>query len=209
MKIKYKLLLIIMLMPLIVFAKENLLSINEQDGKPIYNKDLINDKKFLSHLDMMPGETYTDELTIENNTSKSYSIYFKLEESNNSTESLSMLEQMTIKISLEGNKIYEGKVLNAKALDNEKNAILLGEFEPQAKQKMTVETTLSEDYITEESIDTSFDWKFYARYGEEDIQEIVAVENTAMFFSKNIVIVAIICMIIGALILLKMTRKSN
>lgn len=209
-KITKFLLLIFLLIPLSVSAKENTLSFSEKDKKIVYEKDLINADKFLKYSNMMPGETYNDELTIKNNASRLYTLYFKLE-SSETDKSLELLQNIQIKVLLAGQKIYEGNILEAKSNDNEKQALLLGEFPTSTESKMTVETTLSEDYTINptESVNANLDWKFYARYGDEEIKEVVATENTAMNASKNMVIIAILFMVIGSFLIIGIKRKSN
>ena len=60
-----------------VYAKENRLYFTESNNRIYYESRLLNEKVFMKHTDMVPGASYTDELTIENGTNTKYTLYLK------------------------------------------------------------------------------------------------------------------------------------
>lgn len=153
-----------------VFAAENKLYFTESGDRLLYSGSLLDDNIFMKHLDMTPGSSYTDELIIENGTSTTYKLFFKVIEKSDVSHDL--LDYIDMKIYLDDVLIYDGKV---KGLDynndgvNLQNAIELGDFPGRRKAVMKVETSLSTDYSNQEDNDLSeVDWQFYAEYYEEE-----------------------------------------
>ena len=121
---------------------------------------------------MLPGSSYTDELIIENGTSTTYRLFFKVIEKNQSDVSNNLLDYINMKIYLDDSLIYDGKV---KGLDYNNNgvnlqeAIEIGDFPGGRRAVMKAETTLSTDYNNPEDNDFSeIDWQFYAEYDEKE-----------------------------------------
>ena len=61
-----------------VQAKENKLYFTEENDRLYYESKLIDEDVFMKHIDMTPGENFTDELLIENGTNTKYTLYFKI-----------------------------------------------------------------------------------------------------------------------------------
>lgn len=158
-----------------VLAFDNKLSLTEIDNKIYYDKDLYNEDTFINHLDMIPGSNYTDELVVENNTSKNLKLYLKVEEEVQGSAVNDLLDSIFMKVYLDDSLIYDGKV---KGLDyklngvNLQNAILLKKFLKNEKSKIKVQLYLSKDYDNKNINDYSYlVWKFFAEYANDDIND--------------------------------------
>lgn len=193
-----------------VYASENRLYFTEDDGQLYYESSLIDEKIFLNHLDMVPGDSFTDELIIENGTEDTHKIYFKVSPKEENANVREFFEYLFMKIYLDDELIYDGKI---KGLDynhsgvNLQDVVFIGEFEPGDTGRMVVETKLSEQYSNTNFNDNSFvDWTFYADYEKDpepspsptitpnpsptdepinpntDIIEILPIPNTGIFF---------------------------
>jgi len=131
------------------------------------------DETFMKHVNMTPGSKYTDELSIENNTKTDYKLYFKIKERDQSKLANELLDNISMTVYLDGEKIYEG---SAKGLDysgegvNLQNAIYIGEYKANKNSKIVVETKFSEDYNNPKNTEFSYiDWVFYASYEDQVI----------------------------------------
>lgn len=164
MKKLFSLLLIIILMySFNVFALEDKLLIRSDGDKLTYDKELIHTNDFIVRDNMLPGESYDDALTIENKSTKTFSLYFKLDQKSN----VDLLNYLNIVVKIDGTTVYSGKITEAQNTSNPNKAILLKKFIPNQSSYMTVKTTLSEDYTKHNNTTNSeIDLKFYAMYGD-------------------------------------------
>lgn len=191
------------------YAKENKLYFTESGKQRInYESKLLDKEYFLKH-DLVPGEKYTDELLIENGTKTKYTLYFKIIPREQSEEANQLLEEINMKITIDGKVTYEGKATGLSYTDNGINlheAILLGDFEPSKESRMVVETILPEEYSnTDSSISSFIDWQFYAQYEEK---LIVINPNTGDNVSKYLKI-AVCCGIVIILIAFLYSKKMK
>lgn len=164
------------------FAAENVVYIYEADGKIYYDSARI-DGNFMYHDAMVPGgETYTDELKVENGTSKDYDIYFQITSENNSPKAEKLLDhiEMTIWLGDSTEPMYRGK---ARGLDyyetgvNLTDAVLLKHFASGESVKMRVETYLDATYSDIDNPDTSkTKWHFYIADTPEPEPEPTPIE---------------------------------
>jgi len=119
-----------------VQARENKLYFTEENNRLYYESKLIDEDIFMKHIDMTPGESFTDELLIENGTNTKYTLYFKVVPREQSAEADELLENIIMKIKLDEEIIYEGKATGLdyteQGIDLQK-AILLGDFTPSKK----------------------------------------------------------------------------
>ncbi len=199
---------IVLFISLIVFsilsvqAKDNKLYFTEENDRLYYESKLLDEDVFMKHIDMTPGESFTDELLIENGTNTKYTLYFKIVPREQSSDADELLENINMKIKIDGNVIYEGK---ATGLDytnqgiNLQKAILLGEFTPSKISNMIVETTLSEDYSNTNFNDYSYiDWSFYAQYDEsKPLTEIIVSPNTMKNSFPVTIVISVFVILIG------------
>lgn len=210
-KILVGILLFIFITP--VYARENRLYFTESDDRIYYESKLIDEDYFLKHTDMVPGESFRDELIIENGTKTKYALYFKVVPREQSNDSDELLENILMKISIDGEVIYEGNALGVDYTENGINlqeAILLGEFQANKESKMIVETTLSKEYSNTEYRELSYiDWAFYAQYEDSDPEEIVKIPDTGISGSSTTSILPIIIILIGLGIMFYAYKKEE
>lgn len=197
-----------------VQAKENKLYFTEENNRLYYESKLIDEDIFMKHIDMIPGESFTDELLIENGTNTKYTLYFKVVPREQSAEADELLENIIMKIKLDEEIIYEGKATGLdyteQGIDLQK-AILLGDFTPSKNSKMVVETKLSENYDNTELNEFSYiDWSFYAQYDDSKppVEIIVSPNTMRNSFPYTIVFSAII-ILIGIGIVKSAYKKKN
>ena len=197
-----------------VQARENKLYFTEENNRLYYESNLIDEDIFMKHIDMTPGESFTDELLIENGTNTKYTLYFKVVPRNQSAEADELLENIIMKIKLDEEIIYEGKATGLdyteQGIDLQK-AILLGDFTPSKNSKMVVETKLSENYDNTELNEFSYiDWSFYAQYDDSKppVEIIVSPNTMRNSFPYTIVFSAII-ILIGIGIVKSAYKKKN
>jgi hypothetical protein len=191
---------LILLITLPVRAEDNRLYFVEgkDSDKVYYESGLFDSKKFMSHLDMVPGSSYTDTLVIENSTNTKYTLYFKFNKKSQSQDAENLLNNIIMKITINGNVIYEGKANGMGSLDLT-DAVLLGDVLPKTKYNMVVNTYLSTEYTNPQDDDLAkIDWTFYAQYDREPPREIVPITGSDR--SNNIVIIAIILIVLASLI---------
>ena len=197
-----------------VQAKENKLYFTEENNRLYYESKLIDENIFMKHVDMTPGESFTDELIIENGTNTKYTLYFKIVPREQSAEADELLDNIMMKIKLDDNVIYEGKATGLdyteQGIDLQK-AILLGNFAPSKNSKMVVETKLSENYDNTEFNDFSYiDWSFYAQYDDsEPPVEIIASPDTMKNSFPFAFVFSVIIILIGFGIIKSAYKKKN
>lgn len=209
-KVLVLILLLVFITP--VYARENRLYFTESDERIYYESKLIDEDYFLKHTDMVPGESFRDELVIENGTKTKYTLYFKVVPREQSKESNELLENILMKISIDGEVIYEGNALGVDYTEdgiNLQEAVLLGDFQADKESKMIVETTLSKEYSNTEYRELSYiDWAFYAQYEDSDPEEIVKIPDTGIGGSSTTSIFPIIIILIGLGIMFYMYKKE-
>ena len=197
-----------------VEAKENKLYFTEENNRLYYESKLIDENIFMKHVDMTPGESFTDELIIENGTNTKYTLYFKIVPREQSAEADELLDNIMMKIKLDDNVIYEGKATGLdyteQGIDLQK-AILLGNFATSKNSKMVVETKLSENYDNTEFNDFSYiDWSFYAQYDDsEPPVEIIASPDTMKNSFPFAFVFSVIIILIGFGIIKSAYKKKN
>ena len=154
-----------------VNARENRLYVTGSDYKLAYDSKLIDENVFMKHIDMIPGDSYTDELIIENNSSLSYDLYFKVIPKDMNAPKRVFFNNISMKIYLDDNLVYDGGVDGMDYQSsgvNLQDSVLLGTFPVGRVANMRVETSLSEDYSDTNFSDNTFiDWTFYAQFDGE------------------------------------------
>ena len=197
----------------LVDAKDNRLYFVEEDNKIYYDSSLLDENVFMKHIDMVPGRSYTDELVIENDTNKVYTLYFKIKPRDQSIQADELLDNINMKIYLDDVEVYNGK---AKGLDytssgvNLQNAVLLKKFTKKESSRLKVETSLNTDYSDISNNESSYiDWVFYAQYDDDDPQEIVDVPNTNKERFPIITVVSITMCVIGLGIVIYAKKEAK
>lgn len=197
-----------------VEAKENKLYFTEENNRLYYESKLIDENIFMKHVDMTPGESFTDELIIENGTNTKYTLYFKIVPREQSAEANELLDNILMRIKLDDEIIYEGKATGLDYADqgiNLQKAILLGDFTPSKNSIMVVETKLSENYDNTEFSDFSYiDWSFYAQYDDsEPPVEIIVSPDTMKNSFPFAFVFSVIIILIGLGIVKSAYKKKN
>lgn len=166
-------LIVLMLFGSFVYAKDadNKLYFTDKDDRLYYDTKLFDSDVFMHHVDMIPGNSYTDKLLIENGSDTNYKLYFKVKEVDQSDKANEILDAILMEIYIDGKLIYEGK---AKGLDynntgvNLQNAIYVGEYNKNVEKELVVKTKLSEEYSDKSNDELShIEWQFYAQYGDD------------------------------------------
>lgn len=195
-----------------VEAVSSRLYFTESGDRLYYDGELVDDT-FMYHTDMVPGSNFSDELMIENGTGTTYTLYFKVVPREQSKEANELLENITMRILLDGEVIYEGR---SSGLDytgdgtNLQNAVCLGEFTPSMVSQMIVETSLSTDYDNTSNREFSYvDWEFYGQYEDRDPSEIVDVPNTMKMDIPVVPIVSVLAIVVGVGFLIYAKKKEN
>lgn len=162
----------------LVSAKENKLYISSRDNKLYYDSKLFDTNKFMNYLDMIPGDTFNDELIIENNTKYTFKLYLKIKNRNNND----LMDYLSMKLYLDNNLMYDGDVIGTN-LNNLDDVYYVGTFKPNQVSKLDAFVNFSIDYSNMDNKDTLIvDWIFYAETDEiiekndTDNKESVIVE---------------------------------
>ena len=197
-----------------VYAKENKLYFTESDNHLYYESSLLDENLFMNHTDMVPGDSYKDELIIENGTDTKYTLYLKVLSKEQSSDADELLENIFMKITLDDKVIYDGKATGLdytnQGIDLQK-AILLGDFTPSKKSKMVVETKLSENYDNTEFSDSLYiDWSFYAQYGNNNQPvEIIESPNTMKNIFPFTIVFSCFVILLGLGVIISAYKKKN
>lgn len=208
---KISAIIIIILISIIgVRAESHKITFEEVNHKLVYYSDLYNDK-FMSHLDMIPGNTYTDSLMIENDTSTNYTIFLKIETIDQSVDAEELLDNIMMKLYLDDKIIYNGK---AKGLDyrnegiNLQDAIMLKTLNKNEKSLLRADIELLPEYSNKENREISYiNWVFYAQYDKDNPIKIDGVPKTD---SNNYVLIIIgVIVFLAGIIVLVFTNKRK
>ncbi len=154
-----------------VYAKDNRLYFIEDNDKLYYDSKSFDEELFMNHIDMLPGEIYTDELILENSSKKTYTLYFKIKERQQSEEADSFLNYIDMNIYLDNELIYSGNIKGNNYEDvNLKNAIKLLDIKPNQISNMKVETYLDTSYDNYNNTTNSYiDFEFYSQYDKDEV----------------------------------------
>ena len=202
---KYRIILFLVLLSLTipVFSKENAIHFNTSADKTFYKTDFNEEGFFFNNTNLIPGEVYTNELTIYNDTKNLFTIYLKFFNREQSTAANDLIDHLNIKIYNNDSIIYDGKATgvtyDGTNYDLE-GAITLGDYQPNSKGIIKFEVVLDPNYGNIESNEFSYvDWKFYGQYDDnKKIEEITENPNTGenkfiimMFFAVPILLLVI------------------
>ena len=171
-----------------VFAEEkNKVFVYEQDEKIYYDSKQFDDR-FMVHENMVPGDSYSDELVVENGTSYEHDIYFKVALDDANTENAKdLLDYIDMKVYVNDALFYNGK---AKGKDYRgegvdlTDAVLIKRFAAHESVSMRVETHFDESYEDIDNHDTAHThWLFYLSDQPEKPEEITPNPRTNDDFS--------------------------
>ena len=149
-----------------VFAEEkNKVYVYEKDEKIYYDSRLFDDR-FMVHENMIPGDSYSDSLVVENGTSYEHDIYFKiLVDESNSNEANDLLDYIAMKVYVNDELFYDGKAKGKDYTDEGvdlTDAVFIKRFAPRESVTMRVETHFDENYEDLDNHDVAHThWHFY------------------------------------------------
>ena len=171
-----------------VFADEkNKVYVYEKDEKIYYDSKQFDDR-FMVHENMIPGDSYSDELVVENGTSYEHDIYFKIALDDANTENAKdLLDYIDMKVYVNDALFYNGKA-KGKDYRNEgvdlTDAVLIKRFAAHESVSMRVETHFDENYEDIENRDVArTHWLFYLSDQPEKPEEITPNPRTNDDFS--------------------------
>lgn len=204
----------------VVSAADNKLYLTEKDNKIYYDTNLYDENQFMRHIDMVPGGSYLDELVIENGAPFDLTLYLKIIEEQQNEQADELLDNIFMKVYLDNNLIYDGKV---KGLDyklqgvNLQDSILLKKFNTGDKAKIKVELYLSKEYSNKSYNDYShLKWRFIAQFDKSKVKdadvvvEVVPAPITGI--NKNyipIIISSIGLCTLGCIIIILLKKKKK
>lgn len=171
-----------------VFAEEkNRVYVYEKDEKVYYDSKLFDDR-FMVHENMVPGDSFSDTLVVENGTSDEHDIYFKVALDEANTENAQdLLDYIDMKVYINDKLFYNGK---AKGKDYRgegvdlTDAVLIKRFAAHESVSMRVETHFDESYEDIGNHDTAHThWLFYLSDQPEKPEEITPNPRTNDDFS--------------------------
>lgn len=162
-------------------AGENILYISSKDNDLYYDSTLFQDARFMSHLSMDPGDTFHDELTIDNGSKRNYDLFFQVIPVQQPAASDSLLENMTMKVFVDGQQMYSGKVTGKDYTGNGvnlRNVIPMGRYTPGKQSLVTVDLQFSPDYQPgNKAVNARIDWRFWATGQDSGTQTVKPVDR--------------------------------
>lgn len=119
----------------------------------------------MSHLNMLPGESYRDTLVIENQTNKTHKLYLQaIPKNGQKALAKELLELIHMTVYYEEKPIYVGTAPGKEypgSIQNLQNVVELGRFVKDASTTIDVELTLDKDTpLKYADMLTQIDWKF-------------------------------------------------
>ena len=118
MKRLFILMAVMLFLAIDINAYNNKLYFTEKDDRLYYDTDSFDDSVFMHHLDMLPGKTFIDELTIENKTKTPYSLYLKVKNVEQDELADELIDNIEMEIYLDNVLIYEGYARGLEYSDN-------------------------------------------------------------------------------------------
>lgn len=198
--------LLVLLLPIIVNASTNTLTINSNLNKLYYETDNISDN-LLYHIDMTPGKTFEDTLNIKNLTTNNYMLYLKINKESVNEEEQDLLNNINIIIHNKDDKLlYDGPASGTDyKVDNTlvDDIIYIGTYKPYDLDILKLSTTLKKEYDNKEDNNIKeVEWQFYA-ISNDKVQVINPNTN------DNIIKYILLLLITPILIILIIKHKKK
>ena len=190
-------------------AEEKFIKLVNQDDKVVYESNL-NNGVFIDHTSMVPGDSYTDEVRLINDSGKQCKVFFQVKTLNQNSKAELLLDNIFMKVYLDNKLIYNGKSKGQDYYNNGislQNAIELKTFNSSDKALLKVETSLSKEYSEVDGDLSLVNFVFLAQY-DDKIEEIIPVPIT----DKNEVpywVFSIILCLIGTIMLLYSNKNKK
>ena len=152
-----------------VNATGNKAQIIFKDDEIIYNPE---NKVFMEHLNLIPGESYNNSLKVYNESTYIYDLYLQLSLPKNDEEGLKLLDHIQMDIIYENEIIYSGNVKGDKGINGKEpgERYLLGIFDPLDQGEINVVIKVSEE-LTKENLNAygETEWKLVAVAYEKQV----------------------------------------
>lgn len=196
-----------------VFAEgKNKLYLSSEDDNLYYDSDKFDGNVFLQCSNLVPGSGCQEELSIENDSSYSYDLYFKVVETKQSSVANELLDNLLMKVYLEDELIYDGKVkgkdYSSKGV-NLQDSIYLGNYPTSSSKKLKVEVKLDENYSNINNKEVAkTTWEFYADVDGE-IKEVVPNTYDSIIDNIFILVISIIALIVAIFIYFYINKKRK
>ena len=153
-----------------VFAKDNKLYFTDSGNRLYYDSALFDDNTFISHNDMVPGQTYEDTLVIENGTNKAYPLYLKVQDEYRSSAVNEILDNDIVEIYLGDKIVYSGHASGLDYYQGKRlvdDVLYLGTYKGNTKETLKVKSTLDKDYTNKNNnVLASVKWDFITVYDD-------------------------------------------
>lgn len=196
-----------------VFAEgKNKLYLSSEDDNLYYDSDKFDGNIFLQCSNLIPGAGCQEELSIENDSSYSYDLYFKVKETKQSSVANELLDNLLMKVYLEDELIYDGKV---KGKDysatgvNLQDSIYLGNYPINSSKKLKVEVKLDENYSNINNKEVAkTTWEFYANIDGE-IKEVVPNTYDSIMDNILVLVISIVVLLLAISIYFYMNKKKK
>ena len=179
-----------------VSAAGNVSEIIIKDDEIIYNPE---NKVFMEHLNIIPGESYNNSLRVYNESTAIYDLYLQLSVPENDEKGLKLLEHIEMDIIYDNEIIYSGNVKGNEGIKGKApgERYLLGIFDPLDQGEINVVIKTSKE-LTKENLNAygETEWKLIAVAYEQGVgneeteeepkeEEQVASEETVITPGKN------------------------
>lgn len=194
-------------------VKDKRLYFQEQNGEMVWNnKKGVNGNWFMSFTNMVPGESYHDRLFIENDSKKTYDLYFQVVPLGQSELKDELLEKITMKVTKDGKSIYYGNATGEAGSTDLQNIIYLGAYEPGKESEIAVDLQLDADTGLEYcDILTKVDWKFFVQENKDTpIMEITSPktgDDSKLIFWIFLMIISIVALLMEYVLPKKLKNK--
>lgn len=141
---------------------ENKLCFREVDGVMEYTTGKDGDSMFMQFRDMLPGEDYTENLIITNESNKKFDLYMQVTPLEQNVLLDELLEFIEMDVYHNGQLIYSGTAMGKDYSSGcLHDVVLLGSYGAGASSEINVELKLSKDTpIKHCDLLTKIDWQF-------------------------------------------------
>jgi alternate signal-mediated exported protein len=149
------------------------LSFRMVDGVMQYtpSRGVTGENWFMSHLNMVPGGTYTDTMEIVNYSGLSFSLYLQAVPRMQTADQDALLALIHMKVYYGGTLIYDGTAAGLPGSVNLRNAVYLGAYAPGATNQIRVELTLDKNTpLAYADLLTQIDWLFVSEEIEPPVE---------------------------------------
>lgn len=165
----------------------------------------------MSHLKMLPGESYQDTMKIENRSDSAYTLYMQVVPMEGQETMLrELLEYISMDVYLDGELLYRGTALGkayAGSLRDLQDVVSLGKYDPGASGTIRVELTLDKDLPMEYAdLLTQIDWKFLV---EEEVTPPATGDTNQIWVYAGVMAVSLVGLQIMTILLIRQRRKER